>query len=359
MPETRHQRAGQEGSRWVNARPTGDEVAAWFTSNVPMHEGLDATDFLTGVTLIPAKAKEDEIIGFRENGSPIIEERQNLYFVPYIKVETRVAYFWKLMELHDEWLGVIEPVGGGENGLPPGFFLREVRALDDKVTTFLCCTMQVRVWDRESMDFKIVYTDDGGRQEVMSAQPIMSPPPATKQVNVLGRFGPDENALMKAETGAIGRALGMAGILVAPGSGVATAEDMQDAMAAESRVSAGTASDGATLPSTDLGAMSEDELRANAKDMIQELSEHHPDTLAAFQEWARQRQFGTLGSVTNPALKGLVKKLQGMLDGARASSQQAAPEADVELGGPEEPAEPAGASGAPAEAPAGGGEDGA
>jgi hypothetical protein len=31
----------QEGSRWVNKRPSGDEVAAWFKANAPMHEGMD------------------------------------------------------------------------------------------------------------------------------------------------------------------------------------------------------------------------------------------------------------------------------------------------------------------------------
>lgn len=358
---TQYQRAGQEGSRWVNVRPSGDEVAKWFTDNVPMHEGMEPGPFLTGVTLIPAKAKEDEITGFRDNGSPILEERQNLYFVPYIKVETRIAYFWRYMALNPDWLGVIEPVGGDPN-MPPGFSIAEVEALDGKVTRFLNCSMQVRVLKRDTVkatrkfieyvtheEFDTFGSAGGPRTQTavevsIEGEPIFVSPPATKQVNLLGRYGPDENAKMKAETGAIGRALGFAGILVAPGSGVATAEDMQDAMAASARVPAGTeGADGASLPAEGQGLLPEDEgaLRAEARRIIEELNEHHEDALVEFQRWAKSRKFGSLNSLVNPALKGVVRKLRDTLADADARAQQAPADADVSLGGEQpEPEEP-------------------
>lgn len=333
MPAQAVQRVGQEGSRWVNMRPSGDEVAAWFKGNVPLHEGMEPDPFITGVTLIPAKAKEDEVVGFQDTGAPILAERQNLYFVPYIKVETRVLYFWRYMEKHPEWLGVIEPVGGGEDGLPAGFFNRTVLNAEGRGVMFLCCSMQVRVYDRE----KIVRCERQGESGLTIVEydgmPIMLPPAGTKQVNVLGRYGPDENALMKAETGAIGRALGMAGILVLPGSGVATAEDMQDAAYADSRLATGpeTATIDARTPQ-----QIEDDLRKRAAELIGELDEHHPDTLAEFRRWAIARKLGTLNSVRNPALNGVVVKLEAMTVAARERAAQDAP-ADVDLGGEEPP----------------------
>lgn len=366
---TQYQRAGQEGSRWVNVRPSGDEVAKWFTENVPMHDGMQAEDFLTGVTLIPAKAKEDEITGFRENGSPVIEERQNLHFVPYIKVETRIAYFWRWMALNPDWLGCIEPIGGDPD-MPPGFTITVVKGADGKDTTFLNCTMQVRILKRDSIKVTRKFIQWAGDrlgakdfdtfedvpfvetrkpptavEVTVEGEPIYVFPPATKAVNLLGRYGPDENARMKAETGAIGRALGFAGVLVAPGSGVATAEDMQDAAAAASRVTAGVdGSDDASLPQEGQGLLPEDEgaLRDEARRIISELNENHPEALAEFQRWAKSRRFGSLNALVNPALKGVVRKLRNMLAEADARTQQAPADEDVSLGGEQPPDEPLG-----------------
>jgi hypothetical protein len=45
------------------------------------------------------------------------------------------------------------------------------------------------------------------------------------------------------------------------------------------------------------------------------LKERHPEQLAEFQAWARERKFRKLSEVQGPALKGLVKKLQKIRDG--------------------------------------------
>lgn len=283
-------RSGREGGRWVNARPAGTEVAEWFKENVPMHEGLSHERFLSGITLIPSRTKEDEVVDFNQDGSPVIKDQWNLVFTPYIKVETRVAYFWALMELHPEWIGAIEPHGGKRNNLPLGFFLDAQGNLG--------CQMQVRLVEREGAKF------EPGTNRLIGT-PVMLPPPATKVVRIS-----DQNSMLRAETGAVGRALAMAGILVAPGSGIATAEDMQELNEPQ-----------LPQPATPVDIPSrgdeEQELRDHAAIVIQELEEHYPDTLTQFREWAKSRGFRGLNTLRNPALKGAVRKLESMSNEAR------------------------------------------
>jgi hypothetical protein len=292
-------RRGREGSRWYNMRPGGDELAQWF-ANVPLHEGMKHEHYISGITLIQAKASSEEVFGFDELGLPEMRERKDLVYVPYPKVETRVAYFWQLMELHEEWEGEIVPVaavGGDPFGLPPGFFRYTATKPDQKVVSFIACSMQVRVWERSR------HTKD--------VRMVMGPPPGTKAVPAATRWDADPNALMKAETGAVGRALGMAGMLVVPGSGVATAEDMLEALQSPPPGAAA-----AELPDAGGVPESDEQLRDRANALVDELAGVDAKALEQFREWARGRNL-TLATAQGSVLRGVVRKLEGMVEAAR------------------------------------------
>ncbi|WP_410960026.1 hypothetical protein, partial [Salmonella sp. SAL4434] len=49
---------GRSGNRWINYRPTAEEVGDWFQT-VPLHEGMEHQDWLSGITLIEATEKHD------------------------------------------------------------------------------------------------------------------------------------------------------------------------------------------------------------------------------------------------------------------------------------------------------------
>src|SRR5204863_2609716 len=126
----------------------------------------------------------------------------------------------------------------------------------------------------------------------------------TKQTPLAKQWA-DDNALMKAETGAVGRALGMAGILVV-GTGVATAEDMQEAAAGPSGAAAASSA-GATLPGEapapqEAGAAvpaqveepkpeegrtftDDGELRAYARELTTAFQDEHPEQWQVFKSW--------------------------------------------------------------------------
>lgn len=265
------------GSRWYGDAPTGAEVAEWFEGNVALHEGLEHDRYVQGVTMISQSEKGPEIRDDR------IVEVQRLVHVPYIKVETRVAYFWDLM-LEKGCLGVIEPVdvprveasGINNSNLPKGFFRIPVPVIQNGQpghVHFIACSMKVTVYEPDIRS--------GGRGRV-----VMDPPPATKQIAMIDRWGkPDPYALMKAETGAVGRALGMAGMLVLPGSGVATAEDMQEMQAA---TGAGASADEAQLPAGTEGTAAD--APESLADMISRLQSAAPKLYQELEEWAAERK---------------------------------------------------------------------
>jgi hypothetical protein len=198
-----------------------------------MHEGLKAERYVGGVTLIPAKMKPKIVA----NNGAIVDGPEQLVFTPYVKVETRVAYFWDLMAQHPEWVGASRrsrPSGSRRRAmtnvhLPPGFFRMPVQKADGKHVEYIGQSVRVRVYKADTLEWAESWAS-GKREQVLRGIPVMAPPPGTKVVPVLNKWGEDPFALMKAETGALGRALGMAGMLVVPGSGVATAEDVQEAM---------------------------------------------------------------------------------------------------------------------------------
>lgn len=292
-------RRGREGSRWYNVRPTSEEIAAWFLT-IPLHPGMKHEDYIGGVTLIQSKEKSDEVVGYDNEGLPQIKERQDLVFVPYVKVETRVAYFWAYVGLHDDWEGeitTVEPVGAEPIGLPPGFFRYSATKPDGKEVKSVGCTKKVRVWQRS--------------RTTSDRRSIMSPSEGTKTVPVATRWDVDPNAFMKAETGAVGRALGFAGMLVIPGSGVATAEDMLE-LSTHNAVPAAEAAQ--TPVEVAPENLSDEKLRERATDLIEELD---ADSLARFHEWAKGRKL-RLDSAQGAALRGVIKKLEAMLEAARA-----------------------------------------
>lgn len=319
-------RIGQEGSRWFNAMPSGEELASWFGENVDLHDGLEASDYVQGVTLIPGTEKSKTVIGWKDN-APVIETVENLVFTPYAKVETRVKYFHDLMAKHDDWLGVIEPVPPKSSPatLPPGFFRYAVQTNDGTVN-YVCCSMKVTIFEKDSIEWReFRNTDTGSIERVRTGKVLLDAAPATKMIATMRRFGPDEFALMKAETGAVGRALGMAGMLVIPGTGIATAEDMQEAQGLEGsggqvepeQVKPPVEAQPAAPPSEEAIT----ELRQRAIHIIGLLKAEFPPEFEEFKAWAASRQIGEVAKVEDVrVLEGLIRKADRDLTNARGNA---------------------------------------
>lgn len=161
---------------------------------------------------------------------------------------------------------------------------------------------------------------------------------------------------MKAETGAIGRALGVAGILVV-GTGIATAEDMQEALSAppgpqvagneggglpdvvgpsepqpgsqiegpqvaEGQVQMPGVADQLAPPTQQTPQEVDESLRVRARQLGEALKEESPERHAAYIEWyTKERQFPALDQLSGPALNGAVVKLERTLDEARQEKQ--------------------------------------
>lgn len=329
-------RQGKEGNRWVNTQPSGDDIAAWFKANVQIEEGLDGDHYVGGVTLIPSTEKSKEIVGWDAGNSPIIKPVYDLVFTPYMRVETRVKYFHDLMA-EREWLGVIEPIALEQQDprLPRGFFFAATRTGEGREVRYIGCSMKVTVYERASVEFQRVTIDKRTGEEDLrrTGKVIIDGAPATKMVPVLGYGAEADNfAIMKAETGAVGRALGMAGMLVIPGTGIATAEDMVEAGRMDESAAAGGSPEAAELPDDDspvagLGATElddDDKLREQATRLIDELKEF-PESHTEFMRWAKERGHVRLSEVTSPALRGLVRKAENTLEDARKASVADAP----------------------------------
>lgn len=346
-------RQGREGSRWINQRPTGEDVAKWFKDNVPLHEELKekADQYVQGVTLIPQKEKSVEVIGVGQDGiTPLTKEIENRVYTPYAKVETRVKYFHDLMAAHDDWLGVIEPVvveHGKKQGLPPGFFSIEVNQTKQnlKPARFICCSMRVRIYKRDTVKEERVSLSTGRSSMVefrRTGELIVDAPPGTKMVSALNRYGEaDPFVMMKAETGAVGRALALAGMLVIPGTGVASAEDMQEAAGAGDTPppEAGPQAPPAEVPPEQV----KNELLREASEGIATLRADYPEAYKQFSEWGRQRGIGKLEDLDSTALRGLATKVRKTLEDAAKAAEEAAEAegegAEAEAAEPEPPPE--------------------
>jgi hypothetical protein len=347
------QRRGREGARWINQRPTPEEFAAWAQENIRVAEGLKIEDYLGGIVLIPAVDKKSKFVdGFTPQGEPKIGERPEMVYVPYAKVETRLQYFWDLLELEEaKWVGVIEPIvterpeldtltevirdmpnasvdevladlkereirktsttAAIVHQLPPGFFLLPV-PMGTSYTYFLCCSYRVAIYERDNA------------KEV--SRPIREGR-GTKQVALITKgwqdsLKVDENAIMKCETGAIGRALGAAGIFTIPGSGIATAEDMLEqaagAAAAPAEEGAGPEAPAeAPAPAQAAPAKAaaeepdDEEVRDKSRQIVAILQTDFPSAYAAFGEWCSKRRpkITSLNDLEGPVLRGVHTKL--------------------------------------------------
>lgn len=337
------QRRGRIGGRWVNEQPSSEEFVEWFETSMKLDPQLDHKDYIGGVVLIAAvDEKVREVTGFNAEGNPIIETHAELTYTPYARVETRIAYFWDLMDVHPEWIGVVEnvtpprvpidfiteeEVREGEqpvtvrrrqpgalsvlaHGLPDGFSIMSV-PVDKNYTSFICCTRRVSIYKR-------------GRNDEPEGLPLREGI-GTKQVPLLtGRGTPwaDPNALMKAETGAEGRALGFAGIFVIPGSGVATAEDVLESMsqgatpATATEGNQGPAAPEAVRTGAEQHQFDEDQLRTRAMTLYKGLNDETPEKAKEFSDWMRARRHQNVNEISGAALRGVVRKLEKLTDEA-------------------------------------------
>ena len=340
MVQRAAKRHGKEGNRWVNEQPSGDAVATWFKENVAIAEKLEAEHYVGGVTLIPSNEKTRAVVGWDAGNSPIIKNVYDLVLTPYMRVETRVKYFHDLTAA-EGWLGVIEPVAIAEQNprLPKGFFISSTRTSENTEVRYVGCSMKVTVFKRDTVKFerRMIDKRSGHEDFVRVGELVIDAAPATKLVPVLtyGRnrtVVPDDFALMKAETGAVGRALGMAGILVIPGTGIATAEDLQEAGQLRDAVEDGASPEDAELPPerpegpvAGLGSAeldNDEEMRAEATRLIGDL-DAYPEVKSQFLNWAKERGHNRLSEVTSPALRGLLRKAESMLADARAAGDPA------------------------------------
>lgn len=204
-------RMGREGARWYNARPTPAEVAEWF-STVPLHDKMNHADYVAGISLIQTTEEVTAIIGYTGDGVAMTQRVPEIVFTPYPRVETRLAYFWNYVATLPGHRGIIEP--GKLHGTPPaselpeGFFIVALPQTGGEIIYMIGRSMRVRIEDSRTYN-------------------IAEYPSEAKTVPMRLEYGAiDEHAFAKASTGAIGRALGAAGMLVLPGTGIATAEDM-------------------------------------------------------------------------------------------------------------------------------------
>jgi hypothetical protein len=205
----------------------------------------------------------------RKNASDqmYIEEQERATFTPYVKVDTRIAYFWDYVDVlneqdgPDSYFGLIEPVPQTQISdpnsaffnayLPEGFGWYAVKQGNDSIRRFIVATFECAIYERQS------YVDREG-------QPV-------------------DEAAIKAED---------------------TAEAPQEA--------AQSAEAGQEAEPTD------EELRERATALRAELEQASPEAWAAYVHWyTEERQFPALDQLTGSALKGAVVKLERTLDEVR------------------------------------------
>lgn len=284
----------REGGRWLNAAPPSAEVAAWFNENVKLHEGLEHEDFIGGIVLI----KSSDNIGTK--ATPVYRD----IYTPYAKVDTRIDYFWKWCELRG-YLGVIEKVkrrlGDGKEWsyLPDGFFPAPYMGEDGKWRYHLGCEVRVGVYETDLRA--------GGR-----GRAVIEPATGVKAVN----WWKDPDLYAKVETGAVGRALGMAGMLVL-GSGVATAEDILELPGHSADLDAELpppAASPAQQGSADTSA-ADTSLEDQWAGLQQRLESDFPGLADDLQSWAEERKIDVT-NVRPEQLRAVVKQTEKLIEKA-------------------------------------------
>jgi hypothetical protein len=341
----------QEGSRWLHAPPSSEDVRLWF-SGQRIHTGMEHDRYVGGVVLINDSEKISVTVE-ADNGRRYVDESQRATFTPYVRVDTRVSYFWDLVDALNEdrpdgteYFGYIRPsadvpIIDDTNSpwynayLPRGYHFSAVRLGDDKgggVVRYIGFTSDVQI-------VRYKDGDDSGRTVLRGID--------TKMVPLVNSNGfADDHALTRARTGANGRALGVAGILVI-GTGVATAEDVQEAQTMQGGA---TMNSGPSLPAvaTPQGAeerpvsapviaapdinpeieqtqvmdavkswdnMSTDERREYVTSLARAYKqEFEIEYNAVLMPWWRDREFGGVETLSEDELQAVVIKLERDLD---------------------------------------------
>jgi hypothetical protein len=309
----------QEGARWRWHKPPSEAVATWFGQQHIADE-LDHEHYVGGVVLIP---QSEKVKYTKPDGSGTIE-RQEQVFTPYVQIGTRIAYFHDLAEARN-LIPVIEPADVPRATNPQSLYFNANmeaglwwhvvagRNQGDGNQRFLCATWTVALYKPESYARKL-----NGHKEMPVRQGR-----GTKQV-----WGSaDINQIAKAQTGAIGRALGVCGILVV-GTGIATAEDMQEYVGAppqqpvqgEPQLPVPTEVPGAEAPPLDPEAAL-DQLRAHAMTLQAQMQERGvwPEFSAWYSERAKESGWSSLNDVPHDALRGVVSRMERMVAEAPAS----------------------------------------
>lgn len=363
--------AEKQGSRWLYSQPDEGAVKEWFDGQ-HLHMGMHHEPYYGGIVLIGAVEKyKTTVVG--ANGATFVREQERTVYTPYVKVDTRIDYFWTLVDTwnlaaeegfersggdpgtQQAYYGVIEPCEVKKitnpqspfynEFLPDGFFIYAARGGGGEnapVSRYICAQYRVAIYERESY---LRYLDAKARARY--GERINIPAAlvgvGTKQT-LMAKNYPDDNAIMKAETGAIGRALGVAGILNV-GTGIATAEDIQEAQAAgsmptvvnrEGEVQAqlpgiingeqepGTRIEGPDIPSDELksgGKTPQDvdmELRERATALSGEMRRDYPEAWEKYLHWYQEeRKFPSVLELSGAALRGAVVKLERELDAAK------------------------------------------
>jgi hypothetical protein len=366
----------RQGSRWLYAPPPESDVKEWFDGQ-RLHDGMEHEPYYGGIVLIGAKEKINRTYS-NAKGEWFIREEEHTVYVPYVKVDTRVAYFWTLVDRMNlaagvepgeerRYYGVIEPVpvkrvdnassAYYNEFLPDGMFFYVGKGSDAATNRYICAQWEVAIYERQSY-LRLLEAKSSARQGQRVQVPAVLRGVGTKQT-LMGKKYADDNAIMKAETGAIGRALGVAGILVV-GTGIATAEDIQESMAAAAmptvnregqdvgalpaivgpaEAAAGARIEGPDAPPSAVGPVAEDEKspqdvdadrREEATRLSATLKTQHPEAWEAYLHWYREeRNFPSITELSGPALKGALVKLQRALADAQnpeaASGDAAAP----------------------------------
>lgn len=308
----------QEGARWRFHRPTSEAVAAWF-GTVPLDEGMSHTDYIGGVVLIP---QTEKVKHQTERGT---QERYEQVFTPYMQIGTRVGYARRLAEYREliyrpraaQVPRSTNPASPYFNGNMEEGLWWHVVMQDGVQVRYLCATWVVEFFEPQSYGRTVA-----GQEPI----PVLSGT-GTKQVG----GGADANGLMKAQTGALGRALAVAGILVV-GTGIASAEDMMEYATAP-------APSPQLPPPSEIAAGEEPPPAANAAERLAQLrsralaaqAQLQEDAPAAWQEFtawwgqrAGQEGWRSLNDVPAEALEGIVARMASLYDEAAASNEPAA-----------------------------------
>lgn len=324
QPVTQAAEGRREGSRWINRRPTGEELAAWFRDNVAVHEGLKHDPYIPGVLVIEQKEKVRSARMNPETGQTLIIEEEQLVYVPHVGVSARVRYWndWLALDEQADAVGVLEVVDPAEPAadLPPGFWWYRVPKTATEIVNFVGLQVRPGLYQKDSLVIEPVATGFASVVRVLEGIPIRKWPPGTKVVASLNRWGEDANAIMKAETGAVGRALAFAGMLVIPGAGLATAEDMHEAIANEGAGATPVTTAQPQLPSEAPPAeasQSEAGGRADEREWIREklaeLQSVAPEAYEDLVKWSTDKKTVDLDKPTDTQLRGLRRQIERRL----------------------------------------------